>query len=86
MSRPDSVVDGWSGSPFVVATWCINFGNHCSSKPHVCTGIDIVACSVGGFCSDGLVCCWFFRVLTAAMSAEVASTWANVVLVLEEGR
>ena len=81
-----SVVDGCSGKLLVVATRCINVGSHWSRRPHVCTGIAMVACSVGGFCSVGVLGAWFLRALTAAMSADVAATCANVVFVLVEGR
>ena len=52
----------------------------------MCTGIAMVACSVGGFCSVGVLGAWFFRAFTAAISAEVAATCANVALVLVDGR
>ena len=86
MSSPEFVVEACSGRLLAVATRCMNVGSHWSSRPHVCTGIEIVACRVGGFCSVGLLGAWAFRALTAAMSAEVVSTCAKVGFVLVEGR
>ena len=86
MSSPELVVETCSGRLLVVATRCMNVGSHWSSGPQVCTGIEIVACRVGGFCSVGLLGAWAFRALTAAISAEVASTCAKAVFVLVEGR
>ena len=59
-------------------------GSQCSDGPHVPRGMDIVACSVGGLSSVGVLCAWFFRALTAAMSAAVACTCANRGLVLAD--
>ena len=86
MSSPEFVIEACNGRLLVAATRCMKVGSHWSNSPHVWTGIEIVACSVGGFCSVGPLGVWAFRGLTAAMSAEVATTCAKVVFVLVGGQ
>ena len=63
----------------------MNMGSHCSVGPHVPRGMVMVACSVGGLLSVGLLCAWPLRALTAAMSAAVACTCAKSGFVLVDG-
>ena len=64
----------------------MKIGSQWSSGPHVPKGIDMVACRVAGFRRVGVVGVWPLRARTAAMSAVVASTCANVGFTLAEGR
>ena len=63
----------------------MNMGSHCSDGPHVPSGMEMVACSVGGLSMLGLVNVWLFRALTDAMSAAVAWTCAKSGGVLADG-
>ena len=65
---------------------CMKAGSHWSIGPHVPNGMEIVACSVAGLRRVGVVGACPLRARTAAMSAAVASTCANVGLTLAEGR
>ena len=69
----------------VVATRCMNMGSHCSNGPLVPSGMVMVAWSVCGLLSVGLLWVWPFRARTAAMSAAVTCTCAKSGFVLVDG-
>ena len=86
MSRPRSDKVLWSGRLVEDATLSMKLGSHCSIGPHVPTGMEIVACNVGGSCMVGLLSARPLLALTAAMSAAVVSTCANGFLIWLDGR
>ena len=70
----------------VDATLSMKVGSQCSSGPHVPTGMDMVACNVGGSCIVALLSERPLLARTAAMSAAVVSTCAKGFLIWHDGR
>ena len=85
MSSPDSVVDICSGKLLTVATLSMKAGSHLSIGPQVPSGIVMVACSVAGLRSVGVLGVWPLRARTAAISEAVTCTCAKVGFTLADG-